>query len=266
YVFITLFIYFYYFAKRPNLAVFSLASAIAMKVFPAMLLVLFIRERDYKNLLKTALLSVVLTLGALALAKGGMRENWSFFSVMQAKYFTQYILGTSTACCGLAFGHSIFGILRLLCAHYSPQSYAAHIGTLLPVYNIFVAVYALVISAYVIFYERALWKQVALLVLTFNLLPYVSADYKLIHLFIPVLLFIKAPDTGNSRSYCVLFALMLIPKSIYQFKGLISDSGYADISSSIILNPLLMLLISALIIWEGGRELVRQKRLKVKST
>lgn len=251
YVFISLFVYFQYIDRRPNLALILLASAIAMKLFPAIFLLLFIADRDYKGLIKTVVLTVVLTLATLAAAMGGMAENWVLFNASLSKYFELYALGTSKHCFGLAFGHSLFGVLRLFFAVFHPETYTASIKGILPFYNVFVAAYALVISAYVVLVEKILWKRIAILVFTFNLLPYVSADYKLIHLLVPVLLFIKAPDTGNSKLYCLLFGLLLVPKAFYRFPGIISDSGFSDITLSIVLNPVLMLAASALIVTQG---------------
>ena len=75
-----------------------------------------------------------------------------------------------------------------------------------------------------------------LLVIAINLFPYVSADYKLIHLFIPLILFfISRSDDDSHKKYAILFGLLFIPRSFY---WIMSEQGY--VSASIILNPLIM--------------------------
>jgi hypothetical protein len=100
-----------------------------------------------------------------------------------------------------------------------------------------------------------MWKQVALLIFSFNLLPYISADYKLIHIFIPMLLFINCEKESKFRLLsAILFGLLLIPKAYYHFSGIVSaESGAPDISISIIINPLIMLIFTIAIMYEGLR-------------
>ena len=92
-----------------------------------------------------------------------------------------------------------------------------------------------------------------MLIFSFNLLPYISADYKLIHIFIPMLLFINCEKESSFRLLsAILFGLLLIPKAYYHFSGIVSaESGAPDISISIIINPLIMLIFSIVIMYEG---------------
>ena len=254
YVLIALFVYWHYVKPRPWLACFSISAAIAMKLFPAIFLLSYLKEKDYKSVGRTICLAALLTLGALALAKGGVFENLTLMKAAQAKYFNLYALGAGAdggTGCGLAFGHSLFGVLRLAALRLAPHNYMPAMNVILPAYNIFVALYAVCISAYVVFIEKTVWKITALLVFTFNLLPYVSTDYKLIHLFIPLLLFIKAPSGKNSGFYCVLFALLLIPKAYFKFAGILGDSFKSDVSVSVLITPAVLLLGTAAIIREG---------------
>ena len=67
------------------------------------------------------------------------------------------------------------------------------------------------------FIETDFWKKVSLLVFIMLLFPYTSADYKLLHLFIPIVLFINnKKEEKNDLIYTILFALLLIPKN-YRF-------------------------------------------------
>lgn len=251
YLFNFLFVYFYFLKPKRGLAYFALAAAISMKLFPAIFLLLVLSERDWHGLIVTIGEVLALTLLALALAHGGIVENLAQFGASQSRYFSGYIIGTLKMCYGAAFGHSVFGALRLIVALFDGQGYVRTLQSMLPLYNFFVLVYAAFISGYVLFVERVLWRKVALLVFAFNLLPYVSADYKLIHLVIPILLFVKSDDSSSSTLYSVLFGLMLIPKAYYRFAGIFSDSGFQDVSLPVIISPLLMLAVTGLIVAEG---------------
>ena len=55
----------------------------------------------------------------------------------------------------------------------------------LGVYTKIAAALFLPMSAYVFFLEKELWKKVAILAIAMLLLPQVSAEYKLVHMFIP---------------------------------------------------------------------------------
>jgi len=76
------------------------------------------------------------------------------------------------------------------------------------------------------------------------LLPHMSVDYKLIHIFIPLSLYINfAKKNSYDWFYLLMFSLLLIPKDYFLFSKSISDTGYKDISISIMINPILMVLM-----------------------
>ena len=78
-----------------------------------------------------------------------------------------------------------------------------------------------------------------------------SVDYKLIHIFIPLYLFVNNNKVDNKDLFYVLmFSFLLIPKNYYYLNNIISDSGANDISISILLNPMIMMTFSAIIILE----------------
>jgi hypothetical protein len=108
------------------------------------------------------------------------------------------------------------------------------------------------IAAYVVFLEKDFWKRVAILVIAMLLLPQVSADYKLIHIFIPLFLYINAPRPSRlDWLYIVLFGLLLIPKDYYLLSKVFSEGGTADISISVIINHIVLIIMLLLIIGTG---------------
>jgi len=101
----------------------------------------------------------------------------------------------------------------------------------------------------------------AVLVIAMLLLPQISADYKLINVFIPLFLFFNA--SSHSRLdwvYIVLFGLLLIPKDYYLLSKVISDAGVADISISVIINFVILVALLLLIISTGLKNRISRKK------
>lgn len=131
----------------------------------------------------------------------------------------------------------------------------------LSIYIIIAVVLGLVIAAYVVVMEKEFWKKVAILVVTMLLLPHISADYKLIHIFLPLFLFINVSKPNRlDKVYIVLFGLLLIPKDYYLLSKVISDSGVSDISISVIINDMALIIMLFLIIGSGLKKWISQKK------
>jgi hypothetical protein len=86
---------------------------------------------------------------------------------------------------------------------------------------------------------------VALLALAMNLFPYVSADYKLLYVMLPLYMFLNSPERSRwDYTYAVLLALLLAPKNF----GHIATPAAIGGSMGIILNPALMMALMTLIV------------------
>jgi len=96
-------------------------------------------------------------------------------------------------------------------------------------------------------YEALYWKKIALLVCCMNLLPFVSSDYKLLHLFIPFFLFVNAPRAPRDTFYAALFAFLLIPKPYWRLVS------FPEATLAIPLNALGMVALMLAIFCEGKR-------------
>jgi hypothetical protein len=84
------------------------------------------------------------------------------------------------------------------------------------------------------------WKSIFVAVSAMLLLPPTSLDYKLLFLFLPLLMFLEEPPRVHDRTYTLLFGLLLIPKA-YWFL-------FSWVSIAVILNPLLICLLLALVL------------------
>ena len=84
------------------------------------------------------------------------------------------------------------------------------------------------------------------------LLPHISADYKLIYIFIPMFMFINSDKKSRfDLFYVIMFGLLLIPKDYYQFSRIVSDSGCSDIGIAVVLNIFIIISMVAVIVKDG---------------
>lgn len=232
FIFLALFLHYYGKGEDWKSVVF-LSLAIAMKLYPVVFVVLFITDRKFKYLsVMSVLVVVVSVLSAWALREGvfgsfeGLKHNLVLFS-------RDYFLTNH----GLQHNASLFGIARLL------DKMIYGVRPLVDYYAMVALILFACVAAYIVFLERKPWKNVALLTFTMILLPQVSYDYKLIHLFLPLMLFVKEETPGRfSCAYAVAFGLLLTPKDYYIIVG--------DISIAVILNPTIMVLVMLMIATE----------------
>lgn len=241
FVFLALFIYFYQ-KKQVYIGAIFLSLAASMKLYPWIFAVLLLSDKKYKSIFISIALVVLLTLVSAAAFQGGISGSFAGLLNNLNKFNQGYLMHYT----GLQHNLSLYGVAYLLL-----QSNIFHLIN--PLFEFILRNYFIVagimlgsVMAYIMFVnERALWKKSALLVFLILLLPPVSFDYKLIHLFIPLMLFFNCDEKSNKFNfvYSLLFGLLLIPKDYY----IIAD----DISIAVILNPAIMLAMIFLIISSG---------------
>jgi hypothetical protein len=236
--FLFLYLFIFYYQKRPNLSALALGCGIALKAFPVVLAILLQADKKYKQLIIAALTSFIITMISYATLPGGVGANILYHLVNLKLYAKFYVIDNL----GLFLGNSIWGGLKFISIWTnSPLIVGPSTYTRLSI------IVLIAISFYIIFIENSFWKKTALAVCSLNLLPVVSGDYKLLHLFIPLFLFINTSKQSKyDMVYVVLFGLLLIPKGYYHLPTL------PEANIAILLNPVLMLLMVLLIIF--GRQ------------
>lgn len=218
--------------KRDFSAGFFLGFAGAMKLFPGLLIFVFVFQKRWKAVKSTILSAIIATFLALLYLPGGIVENIERMLLNMSLFNQVYAIGDS----GLNYGNSIFGVIKIAnkaFCHYD-------VRTLLSVYVPSVIITFFIIL-YLLYRNRnfiELWQYISVLVIIMNIFPMVSADYKLIHLFIPVLHWLDESKTKPSGPYWLLWGLLFIPK---QYTWL---NGYYE---GIIIDPLLMLTLLVII-------------------
>lgn len=222
-----------------------LALANAMKPFTILFLLLFLRKKKYKEFFLSLILTILLVVGGFMIFKGSFFDQIINFIKIQSLFQSVYALGSNV---GIGFSSSLFMPLKIIALHFS---------TLPSFIHNFVKFYdhiCLIITGITIFFiwkEQILWKQLTLIICNFLLLPYCTYDYKFIFLFIPIWLFVNEEKKSKfDLAYIILFALLFIPKSIIIDFPAISLVESNWVSLSVIINPIIMIMLSLLIIYE----------------
>lgn len=253
-LFVHLVLFLIFYVKRQYLlsSVF-LSFAIAMKLFPIVFLLLFIADKRYKETLYSLFLVVILSAVCLLPTKGGLEANLNyvlsgFSSGMIPPGSIDFVTDSNNL---VQRGMSLFTLLKMMCIWGGRMDTINLHAYVLPYYAAMCATGALV-AFYVIFSESDLWKKVSLLTLAMLLFPHMSADYKLIHLFLPLCLYVSAESRFKyDRLFVWLFGLLLIPKGYYYFQSVASDSSMNDISIAVPINIALLSLMLASLLAEG---------------
>ncbi|HNY51068.1 MAG TPA: glycosyltransferase 87 family protein [Smithella sp.] len=238
FIFLYMFIHFYR-TQKILLSIVFLSCAISMKLFPAVFVILLLSDRKYKEAVYTCFLVILISMLGYFSYDGNIVENIRAHMATLNWYSMVYSIGNE----GLYFGNSLWGPVKLMIIGSGIKCTPA-LAT--KVYSISVMILFAIISVYIIFKEKIFWKKIALLVFSMNLFPFVSGDYKLIHIFLPLFLFIN--DENKNRFdwlYAVLFGLLMVPKAYVHYPL------NPEITSSLIISPLLMVFFTIVIVFQG---------------
>lgn len=251
-VFITLFLFTaFYLRKKYILSSILLGISLSLKPFPGIFLILFFTEKKYKEIIFTIITSLILTLIPLATFQNGLLKNLHQLIYSLTTYSKIYAIQNE----GLAFGHSLWGLLKFIMIIFLGYPSDAHLSFLLNIYSILTLIALVILFIYIKYIEQTFWKKIALLIISLLLFPTVSADYRLLHIFIPLFLFINEKIPSKSDwIYIFLFGLLLIPKNYF----LIPDT---EISISSAINPIILLTMMMMIGLEG---IFKKKLISVK--
>jgi len=248
-VFICLYMFTILYKKHSYISALFLALAIALKVFPVVFAILLLSDRRWRELIFTAGVALALSLLSYISYPGGLGANLAG-NVENLRVYAQfYVVGNE----GLYFGNNLLGAVKFILMLLNPAA--------TPNMPVFIGVMFAVLAClivYLVAIEKRFWRKVALLVCALNLLPIVSGDYKLLHLFIPLYLFINENESKRlDWVYTALFGLLLIPKNYYRIPSL------PEANISVLANPLLMLLLAGIIVVTGTRAYVAERRKAV---
>ena len=241
FIFLCFFIYFYI-KGNMLLSILFLSFATAMKLYPALFILIYISDKKYREAFYLILLTFALSFFALKMMTTEFQHNIrSGLNGLQSLYL---IYGIKDA--GLRFGESLFGMGKVFLYTFFNKEFLGNtflIAKYYKIYLIFTMINLAVITLYITFIEKELWRKVTIIVLAIIVFPYQSGAYKLIHLLIPLALYLGySKGTSKNYGYLILFGILMIPKDYYHF------AWNPDISISAVIDPLIMYTMLAMTI------------------
>lgn len=235
-------------AEKYFIAAILLAIETAIKPFTFLFFILFLFKKRFKEFFLAVLLTFLLIIGSFFFFKGGfLNQIINLIKILALyKHTFAYALDNNF---GISYCSSLFMVLKLFFCKLTATPIISTI-LLTKIYDVICTILTL-LTVFFVYKEKTYWKQLTLLICNFLLLPYNTYDYKLIFLFIPIWLFVTSKEkTRFDLAYSILFALLLIPKHIIIINQIISPTATKWFSLSIIFNPLIMIILSCLIIFE----------------
>ncbi|HNW74366.1 MAG TPA: glycosyltransferase family 87 protein [Bacteroidales bacterium] len=256
-MFLLLLAFFYFYDRgRIYAAILFLALAIAMKLFPAVFLILLLKDKKYKEILITVFIACLVTVLGLLSFQGGPESN------IVAMFNSFRMFNSLTSFDGMQHNSSLFGFIKvwvlisqeIFNGVVDPATVKNAVPFAPYAIAVFVAFFVLVI--FILRKEHERWKDIMCLTIIMILFPNVSFDYRLIYLFIPLGYFLERNiRTNRDNIFLLLFSFLLIPQSyIYIFR---------DISVSALIYPIVMILFLALMLFEGNSSRKEQNPLKL---
>jgi hypothetical protein len=225
-----------------TVAAVAVGAAGALKGYPVILGAPLLVRGMWKQIALAAAVAAALTLLGTIYYSFDVVHAWHLLRLRLDYYNEFYVVRDF----GLPFSCSLFSLVKVLITDVFGGS-REDVRAAVPVYEAFTILLlaGMVWSLWKL--PLKLWHQVTLLVCAVNLLPTVSADYKLLNLIVPLGLFLRE-GTGERRRwwYFGLFALLMIPKSYFYIRP--EGPTYA-----VVFNPLLMSALVGLIIAEAVR-------------
>ena len=242
-VFVFLYIFVFFYNRSPWLSRIALACAIAMKLLPAVFLLLYLSDKKYKDLIITLGMAFLVNLAGYALYPGGFEKNIiAHLLNLRISSLFYSVRGQD-----IAFNHSLLAGLKFLFLTFSSRPDLDVVNFQANSFMRWISpILAITMSIWVIWIEKEQWKKVAIVTCLFLLIPAGSADYRLLHLYIPFFLWLGTAGSSRfDKMYALIFGLLFIPKNFSHLLVL------PEANISVVLNPLLMIVLMLLIMGES---------------
>ena len=223
-IFSLLFIMFYDSNKKylRYLALFALALAINIKIYPAVLGLLLLKEKKFKEIFLLGIYTALLFFVPL-IWLGGIDSILLF--LRNLKLNSQRAVN-----CGYGYLLSLSSTLKMLVYAVFRQEY--------PILNkmfFVLSVFILSVGAFSAYFIKSKWKTLAILCLLMILIPQISYTYVLLFMIIPLLYFLNEEEYNfKDLIYLFLFSLIFmlnIPAytPIFFPRGLCTVSVFSDV-------------------------------------
>jgi predicted nucleic acid-binding Zn ribbon protein len=258
------FLHFFYKDKYWVALVFLL-PAICIKLYPAALLAMYLPRRQYLPLISCGLAAIALTFLSLLSFDNPVGQEILEWQSNLAVFKTNYLIGNGA----MGSGSSPWNIMKTVFINMNlakanllsmpvnsewAENLVLSLRSLLHGYSIIMLLLALYLTWHIVFVENDLRRQTILLLLFMVVAPAGGADYKMIYLVPVIVLMITLSERKYDFLALFYIAIVLIPKKYFFIPNLITDSGYADASTAVFINPILMILSLIIIIESGWQE------------
>ncbi len=234
---------------RFYLAAVLLAIPIAMKGAAGVFWLLFLFDGRLRELLASIAASALLTLAALVALPGSTSANIDGLRGALDSISAATTDGT-TALLHSASLKAAFSVLGRWDDHFNffVQNYA------------FVGLVALLAVALVLALLRpVLWQRVALVSGAMILVPALSFEYRMLHLYVPLVLFLVAREPRRSDPlFVALFGLLLVPKGL--------PILFDDVNVGSLVNPLLLAVLMTAVVVDAALDERARSRLRAIAT
>jgi hypothetical protein len=231
-----------YLKGKDNFAIIFLSIPISMKLYPAVLLFLFLKDKKYQIFIKACFIVLALTLLSLLLMKGELIESINGF--MRHFGFSKQVFGTNSWWAGVSKSTTLFGLIKIGFLQFE-LTHLIDVKKVLYCFYALIFICGILIFIFLMKYETELWKIVFILIALTVLFNYTSFVYRLISMLLPIWLFINKEEKSKyDYIYASLFGVMMIPL-YYSIKV-----RSVDFDFSAILIPILLIIFIALIVKE----------------
>jgi hypothetical protein len=275
-LFCLVFWFLYFYKVRPSwLWIPILALAAAWKIYPALLFLVPLSDRKYRDTLVSAGLAVVGTVVSVAVV--AWIAGRSFASVARSAVLTLTAGHGSVqdiAWAGIQHGHSLWGLVQVVTmplyrlGHAHRDAYWGRVlNRYMPLarvrvdYLVLVAIVAVVAVVWILRAHRPWWQRFSVAVLLMILLPFSSHDYTLVYVYVVLAaLFLSFETVRFKAAYTVLLGLLLVPldwvyrTSATYFGQFARIQPHNLVSSSVVLYPLIICAVLVLIVLDRPRE------------
>jgi hypothetical protein len=236
-----------------------LLPGICFKLYPAVLLVLFLRRGKLRWIAVAGLAFVVVNWASLASYPAPLSQSWSLEKKDYALMYQRSLI-ENEAMAGSATPWNAVKLVTAALANVPngpPDDPWPSLHPLfareLVVFSVASLLGAILVTLYGCLVEKEfLRRAIMLLLFLVTASPY-GGDYKLLHIMTALVALLLIPTRRHHDLLATaLLALALIPKReiLFPFAGF-SDSGARDISLAIVVNPLCLLLAAGFLAWDA---------------
>ncbi len=226
--------------NRTELAAVAIGVAAAIKGYPLIFAALFLARGQWRNLAIVAGTALVLTFAGSGFYNFDLPHTLSLMRAQINAYNQVYVIGPW----GLPYGCSLFGALKLFATNVMGGG-TPTVTYLVPIYQEVTALLGIGLVVALWRLPLRFWEQVALLTFALDALPTVSGGYKLLHLVIPIALFLRFGADDRWRWwYLAGFATLMVPMAYVII-------GFEGTNLGVVADPVIMLAMGVAIVVSG---------------